>query len=251
MRRLLVIGIGAGDPEQITVEAVRALNAADVLFEIARGAEDLNRARAEICRRHLEAGRAPAVIRLTEPRRDRAAADYQGAVQEWRDRRAEVWEDAIASHLAPDGCGAFLVWGDPSLYDSTIAVLDGIRERARVAFTYDVVPGISSLHALTARHRIALNRVGGAVLITTGRRLADHGLPDGVEDLVVMLDADCSFRHVADQPIDIYWGAYLGTHDEILLSGRLAEVADEIVRVRAQARARKGWIMDLYLLRRR
>jgi precorrin-6A synthase len=251
MRRLLVIGIGAGDPEQITVEAVRALNAADVLFEIARGTEDLTRARGEICRRHLEPGRSPAVVRVHEPSRDRSAADYEAAVQEWRARRAQAWEEAIASSLETDGCGAFLVWGDPSLYDSTIAVLEQIRERGRVPVTYEVVPGISSVHALTARHRIALNRVGGAVLITTGRRLADHGLPDGVDDVVVMLDADCSFRHLADQPLHVYWGAYLGTQDEILLSGPLAEVAGEIEQVRARARARKGWIMDLYLLRRR
>jgi precorrin-6A synthase len=50
--------------------------------------------------------------------------------------------------------------------------------------------------------------------------------------------------------VEIYWGAYLGTPDEILLSGPLAEVADEIARVRAAARERKGWMFDTYLLRR-
>ena len=249
MRQLSVIGIGAGDPDHVTVEAVRALNRADVLFEIARGADDLTRARAELCRRHMKRGAT--VLRIEEPARDRDAADYPAAVADWRARRAEVWEEAIRDGLTADGRGAFLVWGDPSLYDSTIAVLDEIRGRGRVEFGYEVLPGISSLHALTARHGIALNRVGGAVLITTGRRLADHGMPDGIDDVVVMLDAHCSFRHVADQPLDIYWGAYLGTQDEILLSGPLAEVAGEIERVRARARERKGWIMDLYLLRRR
>jgi precorrin-6A synthase len=251
MRKLSVIGIGAGDPAQVTVEAVDALNAADVLFQIARGADDLTHARTQLCRRHLRPGRNPAVRRIEEPERDRTAADYTGAVADWRARRSDVWEEAIGSGLGPDGHGAFLVWGDPSLFDSTIAVLDEIRGRGRVAFGYEVLPGISSLHALTARHRIALNRVGGAVLITTGRRLAEHGLPDGVDDVVVMLDAHCSFRHVADEPLDIYWGAYLGTQDELLVSGPLADVAGEIERLRGQARERRGWIMDLYLLRRR
>jgi precorrin-6A synthase len=50
--------------------------------------------------------------------------------------------------------------------------------------------------------------------------------------------------------VTIYWGAYLGTADEILVSGPLAEVADEIQRVRARARDRKGWMFDTYLLRR-
>jgi len=48
----------------------------------------------------------------------------------------------------------------------------------------------------------------------------------------------------------IWWGAYVGTPDEILVSGDLAEVGDRIQELRAAARARKGWIMDTYLLRR-
>lgn len=251
MRRLSVIGIGAGDPEQITVEAIGALNRADVVFEIERGAEDLTIAREELCRRYLHPGRDPRLVRVTEPRRDRAADDYGAAVQRWRAQRADAWEQAIENELGEGDCGAFLVWGDPSLYDSTIAVLDQIRERGRVAFEYHVVPGISSLHALTARHRISLNRVGGAVLVTTGRRLAEHGFPRGVDDVVVMLDGGCSFRHVIDEPLEIFWGAYLGTQDEILISGPLATVAGEIERVRAEARERRGWVMDCYLLRRR
>ena len=38
MRRLLIIGIGAGDPEQVTVQAIKALNRADVFFVIDKGA---------------------------------------------------------------------------------------------------------------------------------------------------------------------------------------------------------------------
>jgi len=249
MRRLLVIGIGAGDPSQITVEAIEALNAVDVLFEIERGATDLTVAREEICCRHLRPGRAPRVIKLAEPARDRRTPEYGAAVERWRAQRAQVWESAIGD-IADDACAGFLVWGDPSLYDSTISVLDEIHERGVVAFSCDVIPGVSSIHALTARHRISLNRIGGAVLLTTGRRLAERGLPDGVDDVVVMLDANCSFRHVSDEPLDIYWGAYLGTQDELLVSGPLSVVASEIERVRAEARERKGWIMDCYLLRR-
>ncbi len=249
MRRVLVIGIGAGDPRHVTVEAIEALNRADVVFEIERRAGELTDARAEIIRRYLSGDCR--VVRLVEPGRDRTATAYVSAVDEWRSRRADVWERAIEQELDDGGEGAFLVWGDPSLYDSTIAVLDEVRGRARVEFTYEVVPGISSVHALTARHGIALNRVGGAVLITTGRRLRDHGWPGGVDDIVVMLDTGGAFRRVLGHPCDIYWGAYLGTADELLIAGPLDEVADDIDRVRAQARERKGWIMDCYLLRSR
>jgi precorrin-6A synthase len=76
-------------------------------------------------------------------------------------------------------------------------------------------------------------------------------LPKGVDTAVVMLDNGSGLRVLADEDVDIYWGAYLGTPDEVLVSGKLGERVDEIERVRAQQRASKGWIMDTYLLRRR
>lgn len=48
----------------------------------------------------------------------------------------------------------------------------------------------------------------------------------------------------------VFWGAYLGTPDEVLIAGLLGEVAAEITRTRAELRDRHGWIMDTYLLRR-
>ena len=66
-----------------------------------------------------------------------------------------------------------------------------------------------------------------------------------------MLDGRTAFAALPDADLDIYWGAYLGTPDEIVVAGALRAVKDEICRRRAEARARKGWIMDTYLLRRR
>ncbi len=196
MRRLLVIGIGAGDPEHVTVQAVGALNEVDVFFVVDKGPqnEELVRLRREICERYVRE-QTYRIVEIPDPPRDRTAPAYGTAVEEWRRRRAELWEHAIGEELGEDDCGAFLVWGDPSLYDSTLAVLDRILARGTVAFEHEVVPGISSVHALTARHRTPLNRVGRAVQITTGRLLAE-GFPDGVDEVVVMLDADCAFRHV-------------------------------------------------------
>ena len=67
-----------------------------------------------------------------------------------------------------------------------------------------------------------------------------------------MLDGESAFARLAPEDLDIYWGAYLGTPDEILVAGRLARRPG---RHRAHPRRgpgeRKGWIMDTYLLRRR
>jgi precorrin-6A synthase len=251
MRRLLVIGIGAGDPEHVTAQAVRALNEVDVFFVVEKdGAGDLVALRREICERFVEDPSSYRIVEVADPPRDRAAAAYGAAVEEWRARRAATWEALLRDELDEDGVGAFLVWGDPSLYDSTIDVIERVLAAGRVELDYEVIPGVSAVHALTARHRIPLNRVGGAVQITTGRRLTAGGWPPDVDDVVVMLDADCSFRQLDPAGLDIYWGAYLGTPDELLVAGPLAQAGPEIARVRAQARARKGWIMDTYLLRR-
>ncbi|MFE2279888.1 precorrin-6A synthase (deacetylating) [Streptomyces sp. NPDC059454] len=253
MREIHVIGIGAGDPDQLTLQAVKALRNTDVFFILDKGEAkaDLTRLRRDMLDAHIPGG-AYRVVEARDPERDRKAGGpaYSPAVGDWRSARADIYERMISEELGEDQTGAFLVWGDPSLYDSTIGILEEILERGRVAFGYDVVPGISSVSALVARHRTGLNRVARPVQITTGRRLAE-GFPEGVDDVVVMLDAQQAFRAYADQDVDIYWGAYIGTPDEILVSGPLAEAAPRIERLRAEARERKGWIMDTYLLRRR
>lgn len=263
MRRLLLIGIGAGDPEHLTIQAVKAMNAVDVFFVIDKGADkaDLTGLRRDVCERYIEHDRWR-IVKIADPERDRAAA-YGAAVDDWRSRRAQRLEEAIVTELGERQCGALLVWGDPSLYDGTLAVVDRITAGGRVPLECEVIPGITSVQALAARHKIALNRVGGEVRITTGRRLREQiaaargaggagaaGPAEG-EDVVVMLDSECSFTALAGQDVDIHWGACLGTPEEILISGRVGEVAEQIERARAAARARRGWVMDTYLLRRR
>jgi precorrin-2 methylase len=71
-----------------------------------------------------------------------------------------------------------------------------------------------------------------------------------IDDVVVMLDAECSFKTVSDPEVDIYWGAYIGTEDEILVSGNLKGRMHDIERIRREAKGKKGWIMDTYLLRK-
>ncbi|HWD77233.1 MAG TPA: precorrin-6A synthase (deacetylating) [Kribbella sp.] len=251
MREILVIGVGAGDPEQVTMQAVSALNRADVFFVLDKGEvkQELVDLRSEILRRYATS-RQYRVVVGQDPERDRTTSAYVEAVDDWRRRRADVIAGLIASELGEDQVGAFLVWGDPSLYDSTLAILDDITARGELAFSVEVIPGISSVSTLAARHRVGLNQVGRPIQITTGRRLAAEW-PDGVDDVVVMLDAQTAFTQHLDQDAEIYWGAYLGTPDELLISGPLREVAAEIEKVRTEARDRKGWIMDTYLLRRR
>jgi precorrin-6A synthase len=255
VRELFVIGIGAGDPEQVTVQAITALNRVDVFFVADKGAgkDDLVALRSEICRRYITE-KPYRIVEVPDPERDRTdrvadTSGYQLAVDDWHERRTAKYEQIMLAELGPGQNPGFLVWGDPALYDSTIRIVERLRARGALDFDFQVIPAISSVQALAAAHRMVLNRIGEPIHITTGRRLRD-GLPPGLDNVVVMLDGDLVCRTFTEPGLEIYWGAYLGTPDQLLVAGPLHEVIDQIAAVRTEARARKGWIMDTYLVRR-
>ncbi|KRD96288.1 precorrin 6A synthase [Bosea sp. Root381] len=248
MRKLLIVGIGAGDPDLMTVQAIKALNRADVVFLPDKGEEKaaLRHLREQICDRFIE--KPYRTVTIETPQRAPAGSDYRGVVDDWHGRIAANYDRLFREELPAGQFGALLVWGDPALYDSTLRIVERVRAGG-LALDWEVIPGISSIQLLAARHKIPLNRIGEPVLITTGRKLV-AGFPAGQDSVIVMLDGEQAFRQIAPEDLEIYWGAYLGTEHEILIAGRLADVADEVERVRAQARRKQGWIMDTYLLRR-
>lgn len=249
MRTIVVIGIGTGSPAHMTLEAIAALTAADHVFIPTKGEDkaalaDLRRA---ICDQHLD----DADARITEfalPVRDAANASYRAGVDDWHAEIAERYESLI-TRMGETDSAALLVWGDPGLYDSTLRILERVRARNAVDFSTTVIPGITAIQALTAAFAIPLNRIGAPVLITTGRRLA-AGWPDDADTIVVMLDGRQAFAALEDPDLYIYWGAYLGAPEQILLQGPLHAIRDEITTARAAARERHGWIMDTYLIRK-
>jgi precorrin-6A synthase len=250
MKKISIIGIGAGNPDYLTVQAINALNEVDVFFIMDKGVakEKLVALRKEICERFIK-DRDYRMVEAVSPERRRDSDDYEMAVAELNREKQRVFERLISDEMAEGEHGAFLVWGDPALYDSTIRIIETIARGGRHELDYEVIPGISSAQALAAKHRVPLNLIGQSVEITTGRRIAE-GFPDDVDSVIVMLDAQNAYKRLADQDLDIYWGAYVGTPDEILISGKLRDVMDDIERVRAEARRKHGWIMDTYLLRK-
>ena len=245
MRRLRVVGIGPGGPDQLTVEAVEALNDVDVFLVPDKGIADLVALRSEVLTRHVR-GRFR-LLEVPDPPRERQPDDYGAAVADWHEARAVAFEQVIGAMT--EEVGGFLVWGDPSLYDSTLRIVERILSRGVVSFGYDVVPGVSAVSLLAARHRIVLHRVGEPVTITTGRRLHEE-VAARRDNLVVMLDGSLTCAELDRDGWDIWWGANLGTPDEVLLAGRLSDVLADIESARRQARAARGWVMDTYLLRR-
>ena len=246
MRRVLVIGIGMGEPSQLTGRAIEAMREVDVFVTLDKGAPgDLGAARRAVCSWAL--GDRPArFVDAPDPPRDRTTDAYEGAVDAWTAARGAAYTALLEAEVPDGGTAGLLAWGDPAFYDSTLRVLEAVD----LPLDIEVVPGISSPQVLAAAHRISLTRVGRPLVITTGRRLASTGMPAGADDVVVMLDGQAAHLGVDPTGITVYWGAHLGGPDQVLVAGPLAEVADEVVAARAAARATRGWVMDTYLLRR-
>ncbi|WP_299153335.1 precorrin-6A synthase (deacetylating) [uncultured Tateyamaria sp.] len=242
MIELFLIGIGTGNPDHLTGEARHAIAQADLFLVPNKGAgkSDLADLRTQI----IDTVRGDATVAMFDmPVRDESKP-YLARVDAWHDEIAVIWADTIAQHPNARRI-ALLVWGDPSLYDSTLRIAARLDPAPRIT----VIAGITSIQALTAAHAIPLNTLNGPVTISTGRQLRDHGWPDGCETLVVMLDGACAFQDL-EGAYDIWWGAYLGMEEQVLAAGRLPDITEQIIAKRAAARAAHGWIMDTYLLRR-
>lgn len=240
---LTLIGIGTGNPDHLTRQAMRAMQLAGLILLPRKGESKADLAD---LRRAILADVAPntPIAEFDLPVRDERIADYTTRVNAWHDAIAKVWAQTIAQHRADHV--ALLVWGDPALYDSTLRIAARLNPAPQIS----VIPAVTSITAMTAAHAIALNDIGAPFIVTTGRQLREGGFPAGVNTAVVMLDGEHSFATLPPEGITIYWTAYAGMENEISLSGPLAETAPKIIAARAAARAAHGWIMDIYLLRR-
>ncbi|RUS63306.1 precorrin-6A synthase (deacetylating) [Pseudorhodobacter sp. E13] len=247
MTELFLIGIGTGNPDHLTLQAIKALNAADLILIPRKGDEkaELAQIRRSICADVLT-NTATRIVEFDLPQRDPATPDYVQRVEDWHDAIAAVWAKAIAAAPAPKGRVALLVWGDPSLYDSTLRIASRLRPQPNIT----VVPGITSLQGLTAAHAIPLNDLAAPFTVTTGRQLRDKGWPPGSDRIAVMLDGETSFQHIAAAGVTIWWGAYVGMPQQCILSGPLTDTAPAIVARRKALREAHGWIMDIYILQR-
>ena len=258
MIEFVLIGIGTGNPDHLTHEASDAIRSSDLILLPLKGGErsSLAALRHRIIAAQINTQesdrfrRAPPVCEFLLPDRDPSIINYRERVDHWHDRIAEVWEQTLREHFGttPTGKVALLIWGDPSLYDSSLRIANRLRQSLQL--NCRVVPGITAIQALCAAYAITLNTVGEPLIITTGRKLSEQGWPDSVNTAVVMLDGNCAFTTLAMDKFHIWWGAYVAMEEELLISGPLDKVANTIVERRAQARKAHGWVMDIYLLQK-
>jgi precorrin-6A synthase len=250
MIKLSLIGIGTGNTDHVTLAAVRALNSADVILLPRKGdaKSDLLDLRRLLCEQLLDGATPANIVEFDLPTRD-TQRHYLSAVDDWHIAIAGLWAQLMDKHLPSGGHVGMLIWGDPSLFDSSLRIAQRLTDTGR-AVEVNVVPGITSLQVLTAEHRISLNALAEPVQITTGRRLRERGWPSDAARVAVMLDSGGAFTTLPPADTYIWWGAYLGMDKQCLIKGWLSEVSEEIVECRAALRDAHGWIMDIYLLAR-
>lgn len=248
--RIRILGVGMG-PQHVTPEVAAALRTVDYVLAAEKSDDDpLLALRRAIAQAHPGPHGPAELVALPDPQRDRSTTlttgGYQGAVTDWHDARAAQYAAVLRDR---GGTAAFLVWGDPSLYDSTIRVVEKVRDLG-VDLEFDVLAGISAPQLLAARHRIVLHEVGRPVHITTGRRLQE-AVATGLDNIVAMLNPPPERLDLTGlDDWTIWWGANLGADGERLITGRLGDVLPAIADARASAEAQAGWVMDVFLARK-
>lgn len=140
--RLVGVGVGPGDPELLTLKALRALQEAEVVYVPVTSPGD--------------PGRAEAIVAEHAPGRPIERLPFTVAGDP--STRARAWERAaerLAGRVARTGTVAFATVGDPALYSTFGHLADAVRRRVP-GVCVERIPGITAMQALAARSGVAL-----------------------------------------------------------------------------------------------
>jgi len=150
----MIIGIGAGDPGFVTLAAVEAMKRAQVIFMPDKGEEKagLNRVRLQMLQRFVDKPLYRLVDFEIPERRKAATPEYRESIEAWRAKVEAAYRKLFTEDLGEDETGAFLVFGEPALYDGTLRILKEMQANGW-GFDLQVIPGISAPQALAVAAR--------------------------------------------------------------------------------------------------
>ena len=173
--KLYGIGVGPGDPELLTLKAVRVINTADVIFTAASSKNNYSLA-VEIARPHI--AKMANVVSLPFP----MTSDKSITREAWNNN-AEQIADVLRQGLT----ATFLTLGDPLTYSTFGYILKSLKAVMPEA-DVETIPGITSFHAASARLNRTLVEAEESLLITSGAYGGDHlrACTKSVRNIVMM-----------------------------------------------------------------
>ncbi|KWX00402.1 precorrin-2 C(20)-methyltransferase [Carbonactinospora thermoautotrophica] len=199
--RLVGIGVGPGDPELVTVKAVRRLREADVVLVPVLALDEPGRAEATV-RAHVDAARIKRVV---------FALNDRGGITP---RRAAAWDAAARAVAGEFAAGArtvaFATIGDPNVYSTFTYLAQTVRELVP-GVEIETVPGITAMQDLAAR--------SGTVLVEGAESLALMPLTGGV----------ARFRDALDRYDTVVAYKFGGVAEEVLAALRETGRLDDAV----------------------
>lgn len=133
--RLIGVGTGPGDPELLTIKAVRAIETADIVAYFAKHGRGGN-GRAIVDHLLGDKTLLPLYYPVTTEI-EKAEAEYRSQITAFYDRSA----DAVAGHLDAGRTVAVLSEGDPLFYGSYMH----LHVRLASRYSTEVIPGISAM----------------------------------------------------------------------------------------------------------
>ena len=182
--RLYGVGVGPGDPELVSLKAQRILSQVQVIFVPRKDAEYESYAYSIIS--DLPGSPTQNVVYLVFPMQKGTLEPY------WESAAEEIWQ-----HLAQGEDCAFVTEGDPLLYGTFAYILSIFQERYPEV-TVEVIPGISSINAASARALFSLASAYERVAIIPATYYEEEALRETLKnfDTVVLLKINTVFDKI-------------------------------------------------------
>ncbi len=243
LKKLYLLGIGPGDPKYLTQEAKELIERLSLFLvpQKVGAKEELTEKRTSLLKR-IKGSTHYEIIYLPFPEREKGS-NYRESVKEWRLKKAQILKNALLK-IDTEEAG-FLIWGDPTIYDGHIDILKIIE--SELTIEWEVIPGLSSFQVLAAKGKLSLTELSTPLSFHTPRTL--RKLKHIEHPVVVFLDNYETFNLFKKEPLQILWGAYVGTEDEVYVKGPLIDKAEEIKKARKNYKEKKGYLMEIYLLK--
>lgn len=156
--RFIGVGVGPGDPELITLKALRLIQNASVVSYLANG-EGSSQAK-KIA--------SEAFAGVTHPQNEIAIVMPMSTDREEANKAYDAGAEAIAAELESGRNVVFLCEGDPLFFGSFAYLL----ERLEGQFSCQVVPGVSSINAASSALNHPLTVLKESFAVVSGRHSA-------------------------------------------------------------------------------